>query len=101
MCRSYLWEAGNMDIHKNVFKNNLMQHHVALPSDAMGKISYIGPPRQYSLKVDRIYRIIGVDLTWLSYSWILILWIAFGRGGGRGTRLMKKTKALQNIIPSK
>lgn len=28
-----------------------MQHHVALPPDAMGKISYIAPPGQYSLQV--------------------------------------------------
>ena len=28
-----------------------MQHHIALPPDAMGKITYIAPPGQYSLKV--------------------------------------------------
>ena len=28
-----------------------MQHHVALPPDAMGKITYIAPAGQYSLKV--------------------------------------------------
>lgn len=36
---------------QSVFENSLMQHHVALPSDAMGKITYIAPPGQYSLKV--------------------------------------------------
>lgn len=36
---------------QTVFENTLMQHHVALPPDAMGKISYIAPPGQYSLKV--------------------------------------------------
>ncbi|CAN0929062.1 V-type proton ATPase catalytic subunit A [Linum grandiflorum] len=35
---------------KTVFEKSLMQHHVALPPDAMGKISYIAPPGQYSLK---------------------------------------------------
>ena len=28
-----------------------MEHHVALPPDAMGKITYIAPAGQYSLKV--------------------------------------------------
>ncbi|KAK8989374.1 hypothetical protein V6N11_063820 [Hibiscus sabdariffa] len=36
---------------QTVFENTLMQHHVALPPDAMGKITYIAPsPGQYSLK---------------------------------------------------
>ncbi|XP_042478745.1 V-type proton ATPase catalytic subunit A-like [Macadamia integrifolia] len=35
---------------QNVFENSLMQHHVALPPDAMGKITYIAPAGQYSLK---------------------------------------------------
>ncbi|CAH2050549.1 unnamed protein product, partial [Thlaspi arvense] len=33
-----------------VFENSLMQHHVALPPDSMGKITYIAPAGQYSLK---------------------------------------------------
>lgn len=36
---------------QTVFENSLMQHHVALSPDAMGKITYIAPPGQYSLKV--------------------------------------------------
>ncbi|RVX17649.1 V-type proton ATPase catalytic subunit A [Vitis vinifera] len=38
------------DLYASVFENSLMQHHVALPPDAMGKITYIAPPGQYSLK---------------------------------------------------
>lgn len=36
---------------QTVFENSLMEHHVALPPDAMGKITYVAPPGQYSLKV--------------------------------------------------
>lgn len=36
---------------QTVFENSLMEHRVALPPDAMGKITYIAPPGQYSLKV--------------------------------------------------
>jgi hypothetical protein len=36
---------------QTVIENSLMQHHVALPPDAMGKVTYIAPPGQYSLKV--------------------------------------------------
>lgn len=36
---------------QTVYENTLMQHHVALPPDAMGKVTYIAPPGQYSLKV--------------------------------------------------
>lgn len=35
---------------QTVFENSLMQHHVALPPDAMGKITYVAPAGQYSLK---------------------------------------------------
>ncbi|KAF2309207.1 hypothetical protein GH714_001177 [Hevea brasiliensis] len=38
------------DLYATVFENSLMQHHVTLPADAMGKITYIAPPGQYSLK---------------------------------------------------
>ncbi|KAK8489310.1 hypothetical protein V6N12_064001 [Hibiscus sabdariffa] len=38
------------DLYATVFENTLMQHHVSLPPDAMGKITYIAPPGQYSLK---------------------------------------------------
>lgn len=38
---------------QTVFENSLMQHHVVLPPDAMGKITYIAPSGQYSLKVCR------------------------------------------------
>lgn len=36
---------------QTVFENTLMQHHVALPPDAMGKVTYVASPGQYSLKV--------------------------------------------------
>ncbi|XP_039006007.1 V-type proton ATPase catalytic subunit A-like [Hibiscus syriacus] len=38
------------DLYATVFENSLMQHHVALPPDAMGKITYIAPHGQYSIK---------------------------------------------------
>nr|GMD29315.1 V-type proton ATPase catalytic subunit A [Ipomoea batatas] len=38
------------DLYATVNENSLMQHHVALPPDAMGKITYIAPAGQYSLK---------------------------------------------------
>lgn len=50
---------------QTVFENSLMEHHVALPPDAMGKITYVAPPGQYSLKV------------WLTFKllfWYPILW---------------------------
>ncbi|CAI9786772.1 unnamed protein product [Fraxinus pennsylvanica] len=43
---------GNIfDGNQSVFENSLMQHYVALPPDAMGKIPCIAPAGQYSLKV--------------------------------------------------
>lgn len=44
----FLWMA--LDV-QTVFENSLMQHHVALPPDAMGKVTYVAPAGQYSLKV--------------------------------------------------
>ncbi|KAL0319545.1 UNVERIFIED_CONTAM: V-type proton ATPase catalytic subunit A [Sesamum angustifolium] len=38
------------DLYATVFENSLMQHHVALPPDAMGKVTYVAPAGQYSLK---------------------------------------------------
>lgn len=38
-----------------------MQHHIALPPDAMGKITYIAPPGQYSLKVCLLNLFTGVS----------------------------------------
>ncbi|KAJ6767490.1 V-TYPE PROTON ATPASE CATALYTIC SUBUNIT A [Salix koriyanagi] len=38
------------DLYATVYENTLMQHHVALPPDAMGKVTYIAPSGQYSLK---------------------------------------------------
>ncbi|KAK3004336.1 hypothetical protein RJ639_018560 [Escallonia herrerae] len=38
------------DLYATVYENSLMQHHVALPPDSMGKITYIAPAGQYSLK---------------------------------------------------
>ncbi|MFQ6655307.1 hypothetical protein Gotur_025924, partial [Gossypium turneri] len=43
-------DAAGLNPQRTVFENSLMQHHVALPPDAMGKITYIAPPGQYSLK---------------------------------------------------
>ncbi|CAL5332430.1 unnamed protein product [Camellia sinensis] len=40
---------------QTVFENSLAQHHVALPHDSIGKITYIAPVGQYSLKVFLIY----------------------------------------------
>ncbi|PIA43840.1 hypothetical protein AQUCO_01800111v1 [Aquilegia coerulea] len=37
------------DLYATVFENSLMQHHIALPPDAMGKITYVAPAGQYSL----------------------------------------------------
>lgn len=36
---------------QTVFENSLMEHHVALPPDAMGKVTFVASPGQYSLKV--------------------------------------------------
>lgn len=36
---------------QTVFENSLMQHHVALPPNSMGKVTYVAPAGQYSLKV--------------------------------------------------
>ncbi|KAK9099739.1 hypothetical protein Scep_023169 [Stephania cephalantha] len=38
------------DQYATVFENSLMEHHVGLPPDAMGKITYIAPSGQYSIK---------------------------------------------------
>ncbi|XP_048617543.1 V-type proton ATPase catalytic subunit A-like isoform X2 [Brassica napus] len=38
------------DLYATVFENTLMTHRVALPPDAMGKITYLAPAGQYSLK---------------------------------------------------
>ncbi|KAM5575071.1 hypothetical protein ABKV19_014152, partial [Rosa sericea] len=38
------------DLYATVFENTLMQHHMALPPDAMGKVTYVAPAGQYSLK---------------------------------------------------
>ncbi|KAK4479231.1 hypothetical protein RD792_014742 [Penstemon davidsonii] len=43
------------DLYATVFENSLMQHHVALPPDAMGKITYVAPAGHYSLKVYGFY----------------------------------------------
>ncbi|MBD4017443.1 V-type ATP synthase subunit A, partial [Xanthomonas citri pv. citri] len=38
------------DLYATVFENSLVEHRIALPPDAMGKITYLAPPGQYSLK---------------------------------------------------
>ncbi|KAI7754266.1 hypothetical protein M8C21_033543 [Ambrosia artemisiifolia] len=38
------------DLYATVFENSLVEHRIALPPDAMGKITYIAPPGQYSLQ---------------------------------------------------
>ncbi|KAI3675510.1 hypothetical protein L1987_85100 [Smallanthus sonchifolius] len=46
--------SGNLvtcgDLYITVLENSLVEHHIALPPDAIGKITYIAPPGQYSLK---------------------------------------------------
>lgn len=44
LCMHYL-------LLQTVFENSLMEHRVALPPDAMGKVTYVAPAGQYSLKV--------------------------------------------------
>ncbi|KAJ8770845.1 hypothetical protein K2173_021760 [Erythroxylum novogranatense] len=46
-CEGDLLTGGNL--YATIFENSLMQHHVAIPPDAKGKITYIAPPGQYSL----------------------------------------------------
>lgn len=41
-----------------------MEHHVALPPDSMGKITYVAPPGQYSLKV-------------LDFSYLLFIFVIY------------------------
>ncbi|CAL5444455.1 unnamed protein product [Camellia sinensis] len=38
------------NLYATAFENSLVQHHVALPPDSMGKITYIAPAGQYTLK---------------------------------------------------
>ncbi|XP_024978009.1 V-type proton ATPase catalytic subunit A-like [Cynara cardunculus var. scolymus] len=38
------------DLYATVFENSLVEHHIALPPDTMGNITYVAPPGQYSLK---------------------------------------------------
>jgi V-type H+-transporting ATPase subunit A len=38
------------DLYATVFENSLIEHHIALPPGAMGKISYIAPEGQYSIE---------------------------------------------------
>lgn len=60
-CGYVLWQ--------NVFENSLMQHHVALPPDSMGKITYIAPPGQYSLKVGPLLVSTSSGRLGCSYNW--------------------------------
>ncbi|KAL8476482.1 hypothetical protein ACS0TY_028955 [Phlomoides rotata] len=39
------------DLYTTMFENTLVQHHVGLPPDTMGKVTAVAPPGQYSLKV--------------------------------------------------
>ncbi|KAI5383081.1 hypothetical protein KIW84_070468 [Lathyrus oleraceus] len=39
-----------VSVYATVFKNNLIEHRVALPPDAMGKATYVAPAGQYALK---------------------------------------------------
>jgi len=38
------------DLYGTVFENSLIEHHIALPPGAMGKISYIAPEGEYSIE---------------------------------------------------
>lgn len=40
---------------QTVFENSLIEHHIALPPGAMGKISYIAPEGEYSIEVGLSY----------------------------------------------
>lgn len=50
-CASIFSKSCELLSLQTVFENTLMQHHIALPPDAMGKITYIAPPGQYSITV--------------------------------------------------
>ncbi|GKB34320.1 V-type proton ATPase catalytic subunit A, partial [Tanacetum coccineum] len=38
------------DLYATVFENSLVEHRIALPPDAMGKVTYVAPAGHYSLK---------------------------------------------------
>merc|ERR1719506_1756516 len=38
------------DIYATVFENTLLKHHVMLPPDAMGKVSYVAPAGNYTVE---------------------------------------------------
>ncbi|GJT00805.1 V-type proton ATPase catalytic subunit A [Tanacetum coccineum] len=40
------------DLYATVFENSLVEHRIALPPDAMGKVTYVAPAGHYSLKLD-------------------------------------------------
>ena len=40
---------------QTVFENSLMTHHIAVPPGAMGKVTYVAPAGQYSIKVGTFY----------------------------------------------
>jgi hypothetical protein len=67
---------------QTVFENSLMQHHVALPPDAMGKITFIASPGQYSLKVClsnffSMESIIIVKIRFILNYFAVIVWVLF------------------------
>ncbi|CAH1412163.1 unnamed protein product [Lactuca virosa] len=51
---SYAQAKGDLvtggDLYVTVFKNSLVEHHISLPPDAMGKITYVALAGHYSLK---------------------------------------------------
>lgn len=67
----FLWMA--LDV-QTVFENSLMQHHVALPPDAMGKVTYVAPAGQYSLKVC-LFNYSSLSMPQLIFSLSSRLWL--------------------------
>jgi len=53
---------------QTVFENSLVEHHVALPPDAMGKITFVAPPGQYSLKVFLLHFFYNLEHAFLVLS---------------------------------
>ncbi|KAL0734462.1 hypothetical protein Bca4012_010672 [Brassica carinata] len=77
-------EGDTITVVTCMLQNTLMTHRVALPPDAMGKITYIAPAGQYSIKIDALYYFGAGTYAILPY----------GRGRGvRGKGRANKLKA--------
>lgn len=73
----FLWMT--LDV-QTVFENSLMQHHVALPPDAMGKVTYVAPAGQYSLKVC-LFNYSSLSMPQLIFSLSSRLWLWYAIWG--------------------